>query len=259
MMHTKDQLLNLLHLAESTALLAGRQLRMHQPDWRKIVAEQGRDVKVKADKLAEALILAQLKTATDFPILTEETGWHEGSENDLVWIIDPLDGSFNYHQNIPFCCVAIALVKKGEPLLGVVYDFNHDELFSGIVGQDARLNDQPIHVSAIADTKTAVLNTGIPARKNFSDATSENIFNQAGNWRKIRMLGSAALALAYVAAGRADAYHEQGTMFWDVAAGAALVKAAGGHAKLEGDVFHAPINAVASNGKLDLELRERTD
>ena len=117
---------DLLRLAEATALLAGRQLRAHQRDWGKIVAEDGRDVKVKADKLAEDIILRQLQSATSYPILTEETGWHGSSKEETVWIVDPLDGSFNYLQKIPFCCVAIALVVKGEPVLGVIYDFNHD-------------------------------------------------------------------------------------------------------------------------------------
>jgi len=246
-----NHLTTLAQLAESTALLAGRQLKTNQPDWGKIVAEQDRDVKVKADKMAEDIILTQLKSATDYPILTEETGWHGDKKQQTAWIVDPLDGSFNYHQNIPFCCVAIALVTDGTPIIGVIYDFNHDELFSGVVGHGASLNSSPIQVSTITSPKSAVLNTGFPARVNYSNALQET-FLQGEQYRKVRMLGSAALALAYVAAGRADAYREQGTLFWDVAAGCALVKAAGGHYKLEGDVFNAPITAFASNGRLGL-------
>lgn len=241
----------LLRLAEATALLAGRQLLAHQRDWGKIVSEQGRDVKVKADKLAEEIILSQLQAATPYPILTEETGWHGNSKEETVWIVDPLDGSFNYHQQIPFCCVAIALVVKGEPLLGVIYDFNHDEIFSGLVGQGAWRNAEPIQVSNTTDTNTGVLNTGFPARTNYQEALME-IMQLGQNFRKVRMLGSAALALAYVAAGRAEAYQERGTMFWDVAAGCAIVKAAGGQYKLTGDIFTSPLHAVGSNGKIKL-------
>lgn len=246
---TQEQLAKLLQLAESTALLAGRHLKNKQSDWAKIVFEQGRDVKVKADKLAEEIILAQLKTATDFPILTEETGWH-GERSQWTWIVDPLDGSFNYSQHIPFCCVAIALVKDGEPQLGVVYDFNHDELFSGIVGVGSWLNHQAIKVSDINTSKNGVLNTGFPARSNYSAEALQKFAEYMGQWRKVRMLGSAALALAYVAAGRAECYREQGTMFWDVAAGTALVRAAGGKVELTGDIFQGPLNAIASNGVL---------
>lgn len=245
-----EELKQLLHLAESTALLAGRRLKVHQQDWAKIVVNLDRDVKIKADKEAEELILTQLKAATSYPILTEETGWHRKAEAQPVWIVDPLDGSFNYHQDIPFCCVAIGLVVNNEPILGVVYDFNHDELFSGAIGLGACVNYIPIKVSAIQERRSAVLNTGFPARRDYSPEAITAFFKEAQGWRKVRMLGSAALALAYVAAGRADAYREHGTMFWDVAAGAALVTAAGGKTLLEGDIFNSPINAFASNGVL---------
>lgn len=251
-MTTTNELASLLHLAESTALLAGRQLKAHQNDWRKIVAEQDRDVKVKADRLAEELILTQLKAATSFPILTEETGWHGKLDHQKTWIVDPLDGSFNYSQNIPFCCVAIGLVENGLPILGVIYDFNHDELFSGNIYTGAYLNCLPIHVSTVTQSKNGILNTGFPARRDYSPAALQEFIQYGQRWRKVRMIGSAALALAYVAAGRADAYHEQGTMFWDVAAGCALVKAAGGEFDLHGDVFNEPINALATNGVIKL-------
>jgi myo-inositol-1(or 4)-monophosphatase len=244
----KNELADLLHLAESSALLAGRQLKLHQEDWCGIIAEQGRDVKVKADKLAENLILAQLQSATSFPILTEETGWHKGTDAKRIWVVDPLDGSFNYSQQIPFCCVAIALVEEQEPIIGVIYDFNHDELFSGSLEEGAFLNYHLIHVSPTSNIKSAVLNTGFPARTDHN--TSQKIIDYGQSFRKVRMLGSAALSLAYVAAGRAEVYQEQGTMFWDVAAGCALVKAAGGICEMHGDIFNAPINCIASNGKI---------
>jgi myo-inositol-1(or 4)-monophosphatase len=241
---------NLLKLAGATALLAGRQLREQHGQWRAIVSEQGRDVKLKADHLAEEIILSQLKAATPFTILTEETGWHGQQNPDQpTWIIDPLDGSFNYHQSIPFCCVAIALVKQNEPVLGVIYDFNHDELFSGYIGLGAWCNDQPIQVSKLQQLNAAVLNTGFPSRPDLNNLL-QTALQQGKHFRKVRMLGSAALALAYVAAGRSDVYYEQGTHFWDVAAGCALVKAAGGNYHLTGDYLKDIIDAYASNGQL---------
>ncbi|MGB6976481.1 MAG: inositol monophosphatase family protein [Gammaproteobacteria bacterium] len=242
----------LLHFASATALLAGEQLKLHQQDWRQIVAEQDRDVKVKADRLSEELILSQLQTMTPFPVLTEEAGWHEGSNAEYIWVIDPLDGSFNYQQGIPFCCVAISLVKGNEPLLGVIYDFNHNELFSANIAQGAWLNDRPIRVSQCKELRSSVLNTGFPARQDFSVTVMQQFTHNLQRWRKVRMLGSAALALAYVAVGRAEAYQEQGTLFWDVAAGCALVKAAGGQYQIEGDRFKSPLKVVATNGLVDL-------
>lgn len=250
----ESELTTLLHLAEGSALLAGRRLQAYQREWSVIIAEHDRDVKVKADRLAEELILSQLKGATKFPILTEETGWHGVADEHPVWIVDPLDGSFNYSQRIPFCCVAIGLVKQGKPLLGVIYDFNHEELFSGIVGVGAWLNYFPIQVSNTIKSRSGVLNTGFPARRDYSAEALNEFFHRTQRWRKVRMLGSAALALAYVAAGRADAYEEQGTMFWDVAAGCALVEAAGGNVSLSGDIYQGPINAQADNGKLELTV-----
>lgn len=251
-MSNKNHRTDLLHLAESTALLAGEQLKSHPKEWHKILKEEAHDVKITADKAAEALILTQLKAATTFPILTEETGWHEGKDERFIWIVDPLDGTFNYLQNIPFCCVAIALVENQQPRIGVIYDFNRDELFSGIIGEGAWLNNQPLHVSKTTKSQNAVLVTGFPSDTDYSNAALEVFYRRAQNWKKIRMLGSAALSLAYVAAGRADAYEERNTNFWDVAAGCALVKAAGGAFKLEGEVLTSRIHAIANNGKLNI-------
>lgn len=244
---------DLLHLAEASALLAGRKLQAHQANWSNIVSEEGRDVKIAADKFAEDLILSQLQANTPFTILTEESGWHKGHDHETIWIVDPLDGSFNYSQNIPFNCVAIALVEKSVPKIGVIYDFNHEELFSGIVGEGAWLNTEPTQVSNVSNLKSAMLNTGFPARADYAEAAN-NIIKEGQQFRKVRMLGSAALSLAYVAAGRAEAYYEQGTMFWDVAAGCALVQAAGGNYTLKGDIYKAPLIALATNGKIKFGL-----
>jgi myo-inositol-1(or 4)-monophosphatase len=242
----------LLRFASTTALSAGEQLKLHQQEWREIVAEHDRDVKVKADRLSEELILSQLQTQTPFPVLTEEAGWHEGSNAEYVWIVDPLDGSFNYQKGIPFCCVAIGLVKGTEPILGAIYDFNHKELFTANVTQGAWLNGHPIHVSQHKELRSSVLNTGFPARQDYSPLVMQQYTSNLQRWRKVRMLGSAALALAYVAVGRAEAYQEQGTLFWDVAAGCALVKAAGGKYQIEGDPFKDPLTVVATNGLVEL-------
>jgi myo-inositol-1(or 4)-monophosphatase len=242
----------LLQFASSTALLAGQQLKLHQQDWKHIVAEHDRDVKVKADRFSEEIILSQLQTLTPFPVLTEEAGWHKGSNTEYVWVVDPLDGSFNYQQGIPFCCVAISLVRDDEPLLGVIYDFNHNELFTANIAQGAWLNDRPIQVSQCKELMRSVLNTGFPARQNYGKEVMQQFTHNLQRWRKVRMLGSAALALAYVAVGRAETYQEQGTLFWDVAAGCALVQAAGGQYQIEGDRFHSPLNVTATNGCVDL-------
>lgn len=241
-----------LQLAKKTALLAGSALIKNRQEWANIEIEDGRDVKVTADRSVEAIILEHLQAKSDFPILTEERGWQKGSDEEYLWVIDPLDGSFNYSIGVPSCCVSIALCKKNEPILGVVYDFNRDELYSGIAGVGARLNNHAITVSSIDDVSKAVLNTGFPVRHEFTDENSKQFMRFASKWRKVRMIGSAALALAYVACSRSEYYLERNTMFWDVAAGIALVKAAGGVVQLEGDKLDQPHNVMASNGRLDV-------
>ena len=242
---------SLLRLAEETALMAGKELISNRKQWAVIESEAGRDVKVKADRLVEAIILENLQQATDFPILTEERGWQVGvSDEHYLWVVDPLDGSFNYCSGMPACCVSIALYQADNPILGVVYDFNRHELFSGIVGEGAWLNRLDMRVSTTAEMSRGVLQTGFPMQQSLSDQAFIEFMHFAGQWRKVRMIGSAALALAYVACGRADCYHENHTMFWDVAAGLVLVKAAGGAISMRGERLDARQNVYASNGKV---------
>jgi myo-inositol-1(or 4)-monophosphatase len=115
-----------------------------------------------------------------------------------------------------------------EPLLGVVYDFNRDEMFTGLVTEGAWLNGMPIKVSDVVEESKAVLCTGFPISTDFSELALLNFVKDIQSYRKVRLIGSAALSLAYVASGRVDAYQENDIAIWDVAAGIAIVKAAGG-------------------------------
>jgi len=242
---------SLLSLAESTALAAGMQLVAHKSQWSTIEHETGREVKITADRMVEAMILQNLQGATDFPILTEERGWHSGiSETDYLWVVDPLDGSHNYYHNIPMCAVSIALYKGQVPELGVIYDFNRHELFSGLVEEGAWLNKRPISVSQTRESERGMLYTGFPVARDFNDENSIAFMNFARQWRKVRMIGSAAISLAYVACGRVEYYHERNTHFWDVAAGIALVVAAGGQVQYFGDGVDAPQDVHAHNGRV---------
>ena len=246
------EITELLGLAESAAREAGAALKTHRADWRGVQAELGREVKVDADRRAEALILERLSRETPYRILSEEVGWRQGVDaSDSFWAVDPLDGSVNYIQGYPHCAVSIALVRGGRPVLGVVDCFLLTEIFSGAVGQGAWLNGAPIQVSRVADPARGILNTGIPSAMSSSASAREAMMQRLMRWRKVRMLGSAACALAYVAAGRADAYRESGAMLWDVAAGCALVEAAGGFIKLSG--VEGPLEVAACNGIVTLD------
>lgn len=194
-----------------------------------MISSHGRDIKLKSDQAAEKLILDRITAFDDAPILTEESGAHGAADGaDALWIIDPLDGSLNFYRGMPFACVSIARWQAGRPYIGVVYDFARDELFSSEVGQGAWLNGSPIHVSTIREAKDGVLMTGFPSKAAINQEALQRFAGYADTFKKIRMMGAAALMLAWVACGRVDAYAEDGIMFWDVAAGLALVEAAGG-------------------------------
>jgi myo-inositol-1(or 4)-monophosphatase len=220
-------------LAESAARAAGDCLRNLAQRPREVLSAENKDIKLAADREAEALIVAALQRDSPHPILGEESGEHGRLRDGPFWVVDPLDGTLNFSRGLPFCCVSLALVECERPLVGVVYDFHRDELYSASAGEPARLNGVPIAVSGRADSAQAILATGFPSHRDFGDAALLDFVRQVQRFKKVRLLGSAALSLAAVACGRVDAYAEDDIMLWDVAAGLALVEAAGGHISLE--------------------------
>jgi myo-inositol-1(or 4)-monophosphatase len=225
-----DDLTTWLELAQAIAKETGELLAEGRATEAKLIGVDGREVKVSADRRSEERIIGRLQEKSDFDILSEESGTVPGCSGDPEWrwIVDPLDGSANYLLGVPFSCVSVGLWRKDEPILGTVYDFNRRELFGGIVGMGAWLNGVPIRVGPAREPQDAVLCTGFPVGTDFSSGALTSFVSQVRSYRKIRMLGSAALSLAYVAAGRADAYFERDIRTWDVAAGLAIVLAAGG-------------------------------
>ena len=135
-----------LEVAEQAARLAGELLAPGKGSGAIVTAEVGRDVKLAADWESEECIIRVLQERSGFPILSEERGNIDGKDLDqgLRWVVDPLDGSLNYLKGIQLCCVSIGLWDQDEPLLGVIYDFNHGEMFTGIVGRGAWLNGAAI-------------------------------------------------------------------------------------------------------------------
>ena len=220
----------LLITAADAARNAGDRLKSAQSEGPKILSDQGRDMKLQADRESEETILNALKQ-TPYPILAEESG--EIGKIDTgqpAWVVDPLDGTFNYSRLQPLCCVSIALVEGNRTLLGVVYDFNRSDMYSAIpsLGK-ALLNGSPMKVSSATDRGQASLATGFPVNRDYSTESLQGMIGYFQNFKKIRMFGTAALSLAWVSCGKVDAYFEEDIMFWDVAAGLALVEAAGGY------------------------------
>lgn len=250
----------LLHLAESAALLAGSCLKNRWEEWRSLNTASGHDVKIRADQESEKIIVERL-AGSNIPIFSEEAGSiaaekgrKKTADTNLLWIIDPLDGSLNYHQGVPLSCVSIALYNETLPILGVVFDFNHGDLFSGLVGIGAWLNHRAIRPSQVGEISKAVLCTGFPVNTDFSGPALARFIEGVQRFRKVRLLGSAALSLCCVACGRVDAYREENIMFWDVAAGLALVQSAGGVVQVENlEHLGFPADVLATNGCLRIE------
>ena len=217
-----------LALAEQAAREGGRFLAETPRRGAAPVAETARDIKLQADRGAEDRIAGVLAAGSRIPIVAEERSSDAPAPSGgLRWIVDPLDGTMNYFQGIPFCCVSVALWKDDEPVVAAIYDFDREEMFSAVVGTGAWLNGSMIEVQT-APPDRAVLCTGFPAATDFAAPVLSRFVEQIQRFRKIRLLGSAALSLAYVAAGRAHAYFERDVRIWDVAGGLTLVRAAGG-------------------------------
>jgi myo-inositol-1(or 4)-monophosphatase len=193
------------------------------------VEEKSRhDYVTEVDRLAEAEIVRELKRA--YPahaILGEETG--ASGKSDKVWIVDPLDGTHNYLRGFPHFSVSIGFMDHGDLVHAVVYDPMRDELFTASKGDGAFVNDRRMRVTKRETLEGALLGTGFPYRQRQHLEAQLNMTRALlTEAEDIRRTGSAALDLAYVAAGRMDGYFELGLKPWDMAAGCLLVREAGG-------------------------------
>lgn len=194
------------------------------------ISEKNRnDFVTEVDKLAEKEIINALSKAyPDHKFIAEESGITEGNE-DFVWIIDPLDGTTNYIHGIPHFAISIALQYKGKLEHGVIFDPIRDELFVASRGDGARLNDRRIRVSNQNKLESSLIGTGFPFKNPKNVPIYLRMFEtMLPQVSGLRRAGSAALDLAYVAAGRLDGFWEMGLSSWDMAAGTLLIQEAGG-------------------------------
>jgi myo-inositol-1(or 4)-monophosphatase len=205
---------------------------MHRIDALQVVEKQRMDYASEVDGLAEAEIVKELRRANpDYAVLGEEGGAQKGNRgvSRYTWVIDPLDGTSNYLHGIPHWCVSIALLENGEPLHGVVFDPLRNELFTASRGSGAALNERRIRIGERKELAGAMLITGFPPReRSRAPAQLDCLRDLLVEAEDVRRTGSAALDLAWVACGRADAYFEAGVQPWDIAAGVLLVREAGG-------------------------------
>ena len=236
------KLTELADLAVNAAIEAGNFLNKNKLEEKEIHEEKGRDIKLIIDQDTEKLIRSNLQV-TNIPILGEEYG---GDIADgKYWVIDPIDGTANYFRGLDECCVSIALMENDEALIGVIYNFNNDQMYTAVKNHGAFLNNTKISVSDIASRDKASITTGFPASETIE--SSMDFLKDLKGWKKVRMFGSAALSCAYVASGKCDYYAEKGVFLWDFAAGICLVKEAGGniaYSLIDNDRYEV----IASNG-----------
>jgi myo-inositol-1(or 4)-monophosphatase len=202
------------------------------------------DLVTEADRSSEKLIVERLRS--HFPahaIVAEEGGGHE-SASEYRWFVDPLDGTTNFAHGFPTFCVSIGLERAGELIAGVVYDPIRGELFTAERGAGAFLNNHRIHVSAVARVSDSLASTGFPNRKRHGHVNIHFYYQLAMTSHGVRRTGSAALDLAFVAAGRLDFFWEFGLKPWDMAAGALLVQEAGGRVS---EMQGAPLSVTKSD------------
>lgn len=215
------------------------------------------DIKLEMDVRSQQLITDFiLARHPDHCILGEEGNANQGGDGAVEWIVDPIDGTVNYFFGIPHFCVSIAARERvsGRWLVGVIYDPMLDELWQVGEGVEATLNGVPLRVSGRAAMAEAVVTVGFSKTKESLDAGFLRYQKIAYEVRKTRMLGSAALAMAYIACGRLDAYVEEQISLWDIAAGKMLVEAAGGKVILrEGVKREGTMFICAWNGKIPIE------
>ena len=221
------------------------------------VTTKGRnDFVTDVDRLAEQEIINTIKKSyPDHAILAEESG--EAGDNLTVWIIDPLDGTANFLHGYPHYCVSIGIMVRGRIEHGVIYDPLRDELFTASRGAGAQLNDRRLRVTKQKTLAGSLIATGFPFKyhEHFPAylATFNAVFPEVSD---LRRGGSAALDLAYVAAGRVDAYWELGLQKWDLAAGVLLIEEAGGVVSdfTGGDDYIENGNLVAGNVNIQQQL-----
>ena len=216
------------------------------------------DFVTASDKRVEKIIIGELEKS-EYSILSEEAGLIEGKYKDKRWIIDPIDGTFNFLNGLPHFAISIGYEENGEIVSGIIFDPIKNEMFSAHKGSGAYLNNFRTRVSNKSDFKNACLVHGGPkgaskARESILDEYKKISMKTNTN---IRKSGSAALDLAYVAAGRYDGYWQREINYWDIAAGIILIKESGGFVEtIKGDDFRSEkIDIVAGNSKIYKELK----
>lgn len=228
----------------------------HQVDFKGVT-----NLVTEVDHASEAFLISEINRQFQaHSFLAEESG-ASPTRSEHLWIIDPLDGTVNYAHGVPIFCVSIAYAYRGQVLLGAVHDPMRNEMFTAKRGSGAWLNGRPLKVSSVVDLQQSLMVTGFPYEYPDSLPNNFDLFARLGRLtRGVRRLGSAAIDLCYVAAGRLDGYWEVSLSPWDVAAGGLIAEQAGALVtSLQGelDYLNSPVSIVAANPGLHPRLLEQ--
>lgn len=229
----------------------------NQHDLRISNKESINDLVTEADHASEKVIIETIRQQfPDHYILTEESGEHKTASN-FKWIIDPIDGTVNFANGIPICCVSIGLEKDGKMLMGAIFNPILKEFYFAEKGKGASLNGHPIHVSNKSEVSSSFLVTGFPyTYLDMPNGPLECFERFIRKGIPVRRLGSAAMDLAWVAAGKFDGFYEHKLNAWDSAAGFLLVEEAGGQVTDFKGGEYSPYqpHLLATNGKIHAEM-----
>lgn len=263
----KPSLTTVLNGAVDAAKTAGAVMRRELHANKRANEVSQHDIKLELDVRCQAMIQRKLRQTLPEAALLGEEGINGDIDSEFRWVVDPIDGTVNFAYTIPHACVSIALQQRSgkapatayedgfDTKVGVVYDPFQDELWTAVRGNTARLNGRIIRSSKRRKLDEAVVSIGFAKSKENLDATLPYFIDLVHKVRKLRMMGSAALALTYVACGRFDAYIERGIRLWDIAAGGLILECAGGK------FWHQAVNKehtfrmLASNKPLQKQLR----
>lgn len=248
----------MLQTAIEAAHRAGKVIAEHYPAQRSITVKGYRDIVTEVDTAAESIIIDLIRQRfPDHAILSEEAGG-KGIGASYTWVIDPLDGTTNYARRVPFFCTSVGVLEDGEPLAGAIYDPLREQTFAVERGKGATLNDKPIHASQASPLSHTMLALDWGHSDEVRAQTLDLLLRIAPRCGTVRALGSAALALAYVATGWLDGYFNLALKPWDTAVGTLLITEAGGKCtSIEGSPYQVSIpGCLATNGLIHDELFE---
>jgi len=263
----KSDLRKALAAAVRAAHAAGKLMRKNLRETKVVNAKTSHDIKLELDVRCQKLIEKILRRTFPKVSLLGEEGDSGATNEALRWVVDPIDGTVNFAYGIPHACVSIALQARSsrfqvpssksseyETVVGVVHDPFTDETWTAIQGEATRLNGHITRVSSRKELKESIVCVGFAKSRHSLERALPHFIWMARRVRKMRMMGAAALGLAYVASGRFDAYIERGVSLWDVAAGGLLIECAGGKFWTEQVPGTQKIRMVASNGLIHGKL-----